>query len=67
MQHACCSWCLAKVKVSDKYNRFKHKAYCSPKCLQADWLFMQWQSDEAINRERHYQQLTRGRKDEGKD
>lgn len=42
---ACCNWCLKIVKVPDIYDRKTHRAYCSPHCRQADWLFRQWQND----------------------
>ena len=43
---ACCNWCNAIVKVSKDYDRRYMRAYCSQDCLEKDWLFMRWQSEE---------------------
>lgn len=39
MQKACCSWCLAQILVSDKYDRQYMFAYCSSQCMVTDRLF----------------------------
>jgi hypothetical protein len=49
-----CSWCL---KIIETANR-THVVYCSQGCKDADNLFKYHNSDEEINRKRHYHELT---------
>ena len=45
---ACCQWCNSIVKEPPDYNRKTTRLYCSKNCLEKDWLFMRWQSDEYL-------------------
>lgn len=49
-----CSWCLKIIETSNT----THVVYCSPGCRDADHLFKHHNSDEEINRKRHYNELT---------
>lgn len=60
MQHATCGWCLAIVKAPDEYNRLIDTIYCSKDCLEKDWLFRQWQSNEWLT---HLAEKRRGQSD----
>jgi len=63
-KQACCSWCQAFVEVKDTYDELQHVVYCCDGCRDADTVFQIWQSDEAIHKDRHYHELTRGEDDE---
>ena len=58
--YATCGWCHRLLKVKGNYDNRQHTIYCSPGCQAADWMFRAWQSDEEINRRRHYDELTKG-------
>lgn len=60
MKAAFCIWCWKPVDMADDYNDKKHKAICSVGCKDAESVFTTWQSDEELNRKRHYQALTSG-------
>jgi hypothetical protein len=60
MPRATCGWCHTFLKVNDTYDNRIQTVYCCRQCLEADWLFRRWQSDEELNRKRHYQELTKG-------
>lgn len=60
MPQACCNWCNSIIKVEKGYNPQIHRRYCSVQCVMADSMFEEWQSDEEINRRRHYEELTKG-------
>lgn len=55
-----CFWCLATVTISASFDEKKQKPICSQGCRDAETLFNQLFSDESINRERHYHELTKG-------
>lgn len=57
---ACCNWCNRFVVEPKDYDRRKQRLYCSPNCYMLDWIFGQWQSDELLNKLRHYKELTKG-------
>lgn len=56
----CCEWCLKPVKAKDTFNPAKSIIVCSRGCRDAETLFRMLFSEENINRERHYNELTRG-------
>jgi hypothetical protein len=60
MKNAVCDWCLTNVKAPDHYDPLQKRIYCSKQCVQADWMFRRWMSDEEINRRLHYIRLTQG-------
>ena len=55
-----CCWCLDIIIMPAGFNEKKQKATCSPGCRDAERLFNQLFSEERINRERHYDELTKG-------
>ena len=57
MRHTICTWCLKKIQTSSEDDA---NYYCCRSCYNAELMFRQWQSDENINRQRHYDELTRG-------
>ena len=56
----CCHWCNAIITMPGGFNEKKNKAVCSQGCRDAEVLFNQLFSEERINRERHYDEITRG-------
>jgi hypothetical protein len=56
----CCSWCLCGIIMQPGFNEKKHKPFCSQGCRDAEMLFNQLFSDEQINRNHHYDELTKG-------
>lgn len=63
MAKAVCSWCDILLEAEERYDPLRHVVYCSNGCRDADTLFQLHYSDENINRERHYEFLTRGIED----
>lgn len=55
-----CFWCNTIITMQAGFNEKKHKPMCSTGCADAERLFTQLFSDEQINRERHYLDLTKG-------
>ena len=64
MKTTACCWCDTFVKVRDTYDEMQHKAVCSVTCKEAEMMFCQFYSDEEINRRAHYQELTKGEKND---
>jgi len=60
MKATACVWCSDLIKVPDTYDDLQHKAVCSRVCRTAEMMFMEYWSDEEINRRRHYNELTQG-------
>ena len=60
MKLTSCVWCSEPCKVQDDYDDLQHKAVCSPVCKAAEMMFMEYWSDEEINRRAHYRYLTEG-------
>ena len=56
----CCHWCNQPLTMQAGYDEKKHKPMCSQGCRDAEVLFNKLFSEEAINRERHYGELTKG-------
>ena len=46
--NACCNWCLAQIKAPENYNSIINRCYCSQDCLEKDWLFNRWMSNERL-------------------
>lgn len=53
-----CNWCLCVMEIPNGADG--DEFYCCPGCYQANELFITYQSDEEINRRRHYAELTEG-------
>lgn len=49
MPKATCDWCNAVIGAPKNYNPLQHAIYCSPHCVQKDWLFKRWQNDKFLN------------------
>ena len=45
---ATCDWCLTVVKAPKHYNPLQHAVFCNMHCVEKDWLFKRWMSDERL-------------------
>ena len=56
----CCFWCNEQIAMPEGFDEKNNKPMCSTGCRDAEVLFNQLFSEERINRERHYDDLTGG-------
>ena len=59
-KYACCEWCLTPIKVPNSFDPIVRQVVCNRGCRDAETLFRIMFSDEQINRNRHYDDLTQG-------